>query len=184
MLDTYRAVIGADADEFNSARDDNGHGTHTASTAAGNAGVDATIFGRHIGTISGIAPRAQIIAYKGLGNLGGFTSDLAAAIDQAVADGVDVINYSIGGGTGSLLSGDAISFLFASALDNVWVATSAGNAGPGDATIGGPADNPWITTVGANTQERFFQGTVELDNQSSHGAGVGAGAARITAVRR
>ncbi len=51
-----------------------------------------------IAKIAGIAPRAQIIAYKGLGNLGGFTSDLAAAIDQAVADGVDVINYSIGGG--------------------------------------------------------------------------------------
>ncbi len=50
----------------------------------------------------------------------------------------------------------------------MWVATSAGNSGPGDATIGGPADNPWITTVGANTQDRFFQGTVELDNQSSH----------------
>ena len=167
MLNTYRAVIGAAPDEFNSARDDNGHGTHTASTAAGNADLDAEIFGRHVGTISGIAPRAQIIAYKGLGNLGGFTSDLAAAIDTAVLDGVDVINYSIGGGPG-LVGGDAISFLFASALDNVWIATSAGNSGPGDATIGGPADNPWLTTVGANTQDRFFEGEVELGRQSSH----------------
>ena len=102
MLDTYRALIGADPDEYDSARDDNGHGTHTASTAAGNAGVAASIYGIPRGTISGMAPRAQVIAYKGLGNLGGFTSDLAAAIDQAVADGVDVINYSIGGGAGGV----------------------------------------------------------------------------------
>ena len=98
MLDTYRFFIGADPDEFDSARDDDGHGTHTASTAAGNANVEASVLGVPRGVVSGIAPRARVIAYKGLGNLGGFTSDLAAAIDQAVEDGVDVINYSIGGG--------------------------------------------------------------------------------------
>ena len=98
MLATYRALIGAEEDEFDSARDDDGHGTHTASTAAGNAGVKASIFGKPLGTVSGIAPQAHIIAYKGLGNQGGFGSDLAASIDQAVADGVDVINYSVGGG--------------------------------------------------------------------------------------
>jgi subtilisin family serine protease len=160
MMDTYRAVIGADPDEFDSARDDDGHGTHTASTAAGNAGVEASIFGRDYGRISGIAPRAHIVAYKGLGNLGGFTSDLVSAIDQAVADGVDVINYSIGGGP-NLGSPDGISFLFA-ADAGVWVATSAGNDGPDPATIGGPADLPWVTSVGAATQRRFFEGTLEL----------------------
>ncbi len=160
MLVTYRALIGAEPDEFDSARDDDGHGTHTASTAGGNAGVSASIFGRDYGEITGIAPRARIVAYKGLGNLGGFTSDLAASIDQAVEDGVDVINYSIGGGA-NLASADAIAFLFA-ADAGVWVATSAGNSGPGAATIGGPADVPWITTVGASTQERFLAGTVEL----------------------
>ncbi len=160
VLGTYRFFIGAEADEFDSARDDDGHGTHTASTAAGNAGVDAHIFGQDLGTVSGIAPRARVIAYKALGNLGGFTSDLVEAIDQAVADGVDVINYSVGGGAG-LTTGDAISFLFA-ADAGVLVATSAGNSGPGAATIGGPADVPWITTVGANTQPRFFKGSVAL----------------------
>ena len=160
VLSTYRALIGAAPDEFDSARDDEGHGTHTASTAAGNANVQATIFGRKVGKISGIAPRAQIIAYKALGNLGGFTSDLAEAIDTAVADGVDVINYSIGGGA-SLISGDDIAFLFASAA-GVFTAVSAGNDGPGAATIGGPADVPWVTTVGANTMRRFFQGSIKL----------------------
>ncbi len=162
MLSTYRMAFGAEADEFDSARDDSGHGTHTASTAAGNSDVDATIYGREQGTISGIAPRAHVIAYKGLGNDGGFTSDLAGAIDQAVEDGVDVINYSVGGGAG-LTGADELAYLFA-AEAGVFVATSAGNSGPGAATIGGPASVPWITTVGASTQSRTFQGRVVLGN--------------------
>jgi subtilisin family serine protease len=166
MLATYRAVIGADPDEFDSARDDNGHGTHTASTAAGNAGVEATVLGIPRGTISGIAPRARVIAYKGLGNLGGFTSDLAAAMDQAVADGVDVINYSIGGGAAGP-GADEIAFLFA-ADAGVFAATSAGNSGSGAATVGNPGTMPWLTTVGASTQTRFFQGTVVLGNGAEY----------------
>ena len=160
MLATYRAVIGAEPDEFDSARDDDGHGTHTASTAAGNDKVRATLLGQDRGNVGGIAPNAHIIAYKALGNLGGFTSDLVSAIDQAVADGVDVINYSVGGGTG-LDGGDAIAYLFA-ANAGVHVATSAGNSGPGDATLGGPADAPWLTSVGASTQRRFFEGQAVL----------------------
>ncbi|WDE09087.1 S8 family peptidase [Thalassomonas viridans] len=166
ILDTYRAIEGAEPDEYDSARDDDGHGTHTASTAAGNAGVEAQMFGIPRGTISGIAPRAHVIAYKGLGNMGGFGSDLAAAIDQAVADGVDVINYSVGGGA-SLTGADDLAFLFA-ADAGVFVATSAGNDGPGAGTIGGPASVPWLTTVGANTQTRMFQGTVVLGDESEY----------------
>lgn len=166
MLLTYRAVIGAEPNEYDSARDDDGHGTHTASTAAGNAGVEATVGPHDLGEVSGIAPRAHVVAYKGLGALGGFSSDLAAAVDQAVADGVDVINYSIGGGP-SLTGADDLAFLFA-ADAGVHVATSAGNSGPGDATIGGPASVPWLTTVGASTQPRFFAGTVELGNGASY----------------
>ena len=159
MLDTYRSLIGAESFEYDSARDDDGHGTHTASTAAGNAGVEASMYGKDFGEISGIAPRARVIAYKGLGALGGFTSDLAAAIDQAVFDGVDVINYSIGGGASVPVGGDDIAFLFA-ADAGVFVATSAGNSGPGADTVGSPGNAPWLTTVGASTQPRFFQGEV------------------------
>ena len=181
VLDTYREVEGADEDEYDSARDDNGHGTHTASTSAGDAGVRASIFGIDRGKISGIAPRAQIIAYKGLGNNGGFTSDLAGAIDQAVADGVDVINYSIGGGP-SLTTADDLAFLFA-ADSGVFVATSAGNDGPGAGTIGGPASVPWLTAVGASTQPRFFQGTVQLGNgQRYSGASITKGTSRLPLV--
>ncbi len=180
-LDTYRALVGADPDEYDSARDDDGHGTHTASTAAGNAGVRASILGIDRGTVSGIAPRAQIIAYKGLGNQGGFGSDLAAAIDQAVADGVDVINYSVGGGA-SLTGAEDIAYLFA-ADAGVFVATSAGNSGPDAGTIGGPASVPWLTSVGASTQPRFFQGTVVLGNGRRYvGASVTPGSGRLPLV--
>jgi subtilisin family serine protease len=181
MLDTYRYYQTLRPDEYDSARDDSGHGTHTASTAAGNAGVAASIYGISRGTISGIAPRAHVIAYKGLGYLGGYTSDLAAAIDQAVADGVDVINYSVGGGAGAP-SADEIAFLFAD-VGGVFVATSAGNSGPGAATLGNPGTMPWITTVGANTQSRFFQGTVVLgDGSSYYGASITAGTDELPLV--
>src|SRR3954464_7465600 len=80
--------------EFASPRDYNGHGTHTASTAGGNHGVPATGPASFFGRVSGMAPRARIAVYKALWSLEdasqaqGFTSDLVAAIDKAVADGV------------------------------------------------------------------------------------------------
>jgi hypothetical protein len=115
-----------------------------------------------------------VIAYKGLGKLGGFTSDLAAAIDQAVFDGVDVVNYSVGGGA-SLTGADDIAYLFA-ADAGVHVATSAGNSGPGASTIGGPASVPWLTTVGSSTQNRTFQGSAfSSDGWEFFGASVTAG---------
>jgi subtilisin family serine protease len=175
MLATYRALIGADPSEYDSARDDDGHGTHTASTAGGNADVEASIFGIDRGIVSGIAPRAHVVMYKGLGALGGFGSDLAAAIDQAVFDGVDVINYSIGSGSFAI-GPDDVAFLFA-ADAGVFVATSAGNSGPGAATLGSPSSVPWLTTVGASTQARTFQGTAILgDGGEYFGASITSGA--------
>jgi subtilisin family serine protease len=160
----YRLGAGAAtviSDEYLSPRDRDGHGTHTASTAAGNEGVSASIFEIDRGTVSGIAPRARVAAYKVCWNDAGcFLSDIVASIDDAVSDGVDVINYSIGGGP-SLLGPDGVAYLFA-ANAGVHVATSAGNSGPGAGTVGGPGSVPWITAVGASTQDRTFQGSVEL----------------------
>ncbi|HFE65965.1 MAG TPA: hypothetical protein ENJ93_01770, partial [Chloroflexi bacterium] len=174
FLETYKAFTGLTPREYDSARDDNGHGTHTASTAAGNSGVQAEIFGVDRGTVSGIAPRARVVMYKALGELGGYSSDLTAAIDQAVADGVDVINYSIGGGA-SLIGSDDLAFLFA-ADAGVFVATSNGNSGPGPYTVGGPASVPWITSVGASTQDRTFQGSAVLGNGAEYfGASITGG---------
>ena len=135
MLDTYGRSSETEDDEFDSARDDDGHGTHTASTAAGNADVLATVNGHDLGTVRGSRPRAHR-RLQGPRELGGYTSDLAAAIDQAVADGVDVINYSVGGGP-SLVGADDIAFLYA-ADAGVHVATSAGNDGPEPAPSAAP----------------------------------------------
>ena len=101
-------------------------------------------------------PRSSL--YKALGELGGYGSDLALAIDFAVYDGVDVINYSIGSSSFAI-GPDDIAFFFAT-LDGVDVATSNGNSGPGAATIGSPASVPWLTSVGASTHDRTFLGSV------------------------
>lgn len=159
FIDTYKSVVGLRPEEFDSARDDNGHGTYTASTAAGNAGVDASIFGTNLGLVSGIAPRAHVIAYKVCGSAGCFNSDVMAAVEQAIADGVDVINYSISGGVNPYA--DIVSLAFLQAYENgIFVAQSAGNAGPGPDSVSGRA--PWVATVAASTQIRTFLGTVHL----------------------
>src|SRR5215210_2713021 len=157
--------------EFMSPRDYNGHGTHTASTAGGNHGVLPTGPGAALGRISGMAPRARIAAYKALwstqdgSTASGFTSDLVAAIDQAVADGVDVINYSISGTTTNFLDPVQVSFLFA-ADAGVFVAASAGNSGPASGTVAHPG--PWLTTVAAGTHNRDGQGSVTLGNGATY----------------
>jgi subtilisin family serine protease len=149
---------------YQSPRDSEGHGTHTASTAGGNAGVAATILGRSFGTVSGMAPRARIAAYKACWPGGCAGTDLTEAIDTAVADGVDVINYSIGDGDPDFLDADDVSFLFARQA-GVFVAASAGNDGPEASTT--DHGGPWLTTVGASTQNRSFVGTVTLGNGQS-----------------
>jgi hypothetical protein len=159
FMATYDAVVGLLPDEFPSARDDNGHGTHTASTAAGNGRVDASIFGVPRGRVSGIAPRAYVAAYKVCGIEGCYASDSAAAVQQAILDGVDVINFSISGG--ALPFSDAVELAFLDAYNaGVFVAASAGNAGPGANTT--DHRGPWVTTVAASTQERAFANTVTL----------------------
>ncbi|WP_455206187.1 S8 family peptidase [Kaarinaea lacus] len=170
-------------DDYKSARDAEGHGTHTASTAGGNYKIPATIFDTNFGSVSGMAPRARIAVYKACwNNEGCLVSDLAAAIDQAVADGVDVINYSIGSDSPDLVSPDAIAFLNA-ANNGVFVATSAGNSGPSAQSIGSPATVPWVTTVGASTQNRTFLGSVTLGNNDVYsGESVTSGTASLALI--
>ncbi len=159
FLATYIAVNGLLPTEFDSARDDNGHGTHTATTAAGNRGVAASLFGVPFGTVSGVAPRAHIIAYRVCADLGCYQSDSVAAVNQAILDGVDVINFSIGGGNNPYA--DAVELAFATAYDNgVFVAASAGNSGPTADTTA--HRGPWVTTVAASTSDRHFMTTLRL----------------------
>jgi uncharacterized repeat protein (TIGR01451 family) len=159
FMNTYDFFIGLLPEEFVSARDDNGHGTHTSSTAAGNANVAASIFGVSRGTISGIAPRAHVIMYKVCGDQGCFGSDSAAAVQEAIRDGVNVINFSISGGTNPY--SDAVELAFLDAYTaGVFVAASAGNSGPGAETVA--HRGPWVTTVAASTTDRAFKNTVTL----------------------
>jgi hypothetical protein len=154
-------------DDYKSARDADGHGSHTGSTAAGNAGVPASIMGSDLGTVSGMAPRARVASYKVCWNseAGGCAStDSVAAIDKAVSDGVDVINFSISGTQTSFLDAVEVAYLFA-ARAGVFVATSAGNGGPGATTVA--HISPWLTTVGASTQDRSFVGTTTLGSGAS-----------------
>jgi len=161
--DTFASVydIQTSLGEFIGPRDADGHGSHTASTAAGNEGVVAMKNGADLGVMSGIAPRARIAAYKvcwnsdyttpeGSDEAGCFPSDSMAAIDQAAADGVDVINFSIGGSLTDLTYPSTAAMLRA-ADAGVFVSVSAGNSGPAAQTIGTPA--PWVTTVAASTYD-------------------------------
>ena len=172
-------------DEFLSARDSDGHGSHTSSTAGGNLHVPASIGGEELGRVSGIAPRARISTYKvcwdGTIGSGCFSSDSMAAIDQAVADGVDVINFSIGGSGTNFNGADDIAFLFASDA-GVFVATSNGNAGPGAQTTGTPAGVPWITAVGAAQDDQVFGTGLSVSAPGSI-AGTYAGIEGVSPVR-
>jgi len=181
----YNAGYGGDAGtkaafpyEFISPRDADGHGSHTASTAAGNYGVEVSVGSNDLGMISGMAPRARIAAYKvcwGISPDGGcFGSDSVAAIDQAVADGVDVLNFSISGTGTNYLDAVEVAFLFA-ADAGVFVAASAGNSGPGAGTVAHMS--PWLATVAAGTKDDFYQGMVNLGDGSMY-----YGASRATAT--
>ena len=142
--------------------DDDGHGSHTASTAAGNV-VEATVAAPTKSItpmISGVAPHANIIAYDVCipSTCPGFA--ILAGIEQAIADGVDVINYSIGSPTATNPwdQEDELAFLAAREA-GIFVAHSAGNEGPDAATSGSP-NSPWMTHVAATTHTRKYTNTV------------------------
>ena len=152
-----------ETEENNNGLDNTGHGSHVASTAAGNPRTVSTS-GRLL-SIAGVAPNANIVSYRVcyLGDPddaeddGCQTSAIFSAIEQAITDQVDVINYSIGtdpfdpwhpGFT-------AMAFLNVRAA-GIFVATSAGNSGPNGGSMGSPGNAPWITAVGSATHDRLF----------------------------
>jgi hypothetical protein len=161
FLETREAIQGPiTAPDFRSPRDLNGHGTHVGTTAAGNHDITPTGSLTGFSAMSGIAPRARIAAYKVCWP-SCFTPDSAAAFDAAVADGVDVINFSISGST-SVITGFVPDATRRAAEAGVFVAMSAGNSGPGDSTVAHV--QPWVTTVAAGTHPRPANGVVTLGN--------------------
>ncbi|WP_241989113.1 S8 family serine peptidase [Cryobacterium serini] len=163
--------------EYLSPRDGDGHGSHTASTAGGNHDVTATISGLDYGLISGVAPAAKIAAYKVCWSGpdqavstddGCATSDLLAGINQAVADNVDVLNYSIGGGAADTTVSPTDQAFLGAAAAGIFVAASAGNSGPGVSTLDNAA--PWITTVAASTIPGY-EATATLGDGTAYAGG-------------
>jgi subtilisin family serine protease len=168
---------------FVSPRDEAGHGTHVAAIAAGNS-VDPKVGGDDLGVgrISGVAPAAHLAAYKACWAYGVCSDvDVVAAIDRAVADGVDVINMSLGGPVFEKVDPMQLAALNADAA-GVVVVTSAGNSGELTAfndffpAIGTPAAAPWTTAVAATTGQRTFRSTVRA---TGAGATVEAAAAML-----
>jgi len=166
--------------EYVSPRDGDGHGSHTASTAAGEAGVEATIDGNPLGEISGVAPASKVAAYKvcwsGPDNSvqtddGCAGADLVAAIEQATEDRVDVINYSIGGGSAQTTFSATDQAFLGAATAGIFVSASAGNSGPDASTLDNAS--PWITTVAASTVAGNFEATAKLgDGQQFAGSSI------------
>ncbi|XP_024987025.1 subtilisin-like protease SBT1.5 [Cynara cardunculus var. scolymus] len=138
-----------------SCRDTDGHGTHTASTAAGRLVANASMFGFAEGSAVGVAPKARIAVYKICWGEECRESDILAGIDKAVEDGVNVISISIGGTSSRSYDLDPIAIgAFGAMARGVLVSASAGNGGPELETVTNTA--PWITTVGASTIDRRF----------------------------
>ncbi|GFP99315.1 subtilisin-like protease, partial [Phtheirospermum japonicum] len=166
-----RKLIGAAAffKGYESARDSIGHGTHTASTAGGNLVGRANIFGRANGTAAGMRYTARIAAYKACYESGCFGSDILAAMEQAVKDGVDVLSLSLGGAARPYYDSAVAIGAFGVIRNGVIVSTSAGNSGPNSYTVGNVA--PWLMTVAASSTDRSFLAQLRLgDGQISSGA--------------
>ncbi|CAN8253281.1 unnamed protein product [Cochlearia groenlandica] len=156
-------LIGARDYTREGARDTEGHGTHTASTAAGNAVSDASFFGIGNGTARGGVPASRIAAYKVCIPTGCPSEALLAAFDDAVADGVDLISISIGSEGAHMFENDPVAIgAFHARAKGVLTVISAGNSGPDDSTVSAVA--PWMFTVAASTTNRGFITKVVLGN--------------------
>jgi subtilisin family serine protease len=190
--DTYMAVIGAIDGEFCnnttdecSARDAEGHGTHTSSTAAGSPVEEALLYGVDRGPISGMAPGAHVIMYRVCMDQGCFGSDSVSAVEQAITDGVDVLNFSISGGSSAFTDPVELAFLDAYAA-GILVNASAGNAGPAVGTANHAG--PWTNTIAASTSDRHFVADLTItaggDSFAVQGATITAGISTPTEVIR
>ncbi|KAK1389626.1 subtilisin-like protease SBT4.15 [Heracleum sosnowskyi] len=157
----YFNLAGSPVDQL-SPVDTEGHGTHTASTAAGNSVTRASLYGLAEGTAKGGVPSARIAAYKVCWSVGCQDMDMLAAFDAAIADGVDVISVSIGGPARFYFEDSMAIGAFHAMKKGIMTACAAGNYGPDTSTIQNVA--PWIFTAGASSIDRQFETDVKLGN--------------------
>eukprot|EP00897_Mesotaenium_endlicherianum_P009325 jgi/Mesen1/8420/ME000472S07786 len=158
--------------EYRSPRDAQGHGTHTASTAAGSVASPATFLGSNYGTARPVAYGARIAMYKVCWGHGSVAtccdSDILAALDDAVADGVDIVSLSLAGRPPDpVFAEDAVAMgTLVATLAGVTAVAVGGNAGPGPMSVVNAA--PWILTVAAHTIDRRFVATVALASKAKY----------------
>jgi subtilisin family serine protease len=153
--------------DFNSARDFFGHGTHTSSTAVGNHVLGVSYFGYARGTARGMAPGAHLAMYKvgwATDTELSFATDVLAGMEQAILDGVDIMSLSLGINQTSYFT-DVMAIGSLSAIEKgIFVVCAAGNGFDYKTVINAA---PWITTVGASTLDRSFLATMTLENGDS-----------------
>jgi subtilisin family serine protease len=144
--------------------DHDGHGTHVASIAGGNVLHNVHVWNVisaqaefTFDQISGVAPHANIVSYQVCAADDGCWPDLTAlAVEHAIENGVDVLNYSVSGDALDPWSSiDALAFLSAREA-GIHVVVAAGNNGPSSKTVGSPGNAPWLTTVAAYSHDRGF----------------------------
>ncbi|XP_010540256.1 PREDICTED: subtilisin-like protease SBT1.1 [Tarenaya hassleriana] len=161
----YESIVGRinETSDFRSARDAQGHGTHTASTAAGDIVPKASFYGLAKGFFAaGMRFSSRVAAYKACWQLGCASSDVLAAIDRAISDGVNVISLSLGGSSRPFYVDPIAIGAFGAMEKNVFVSCSAGNSGPSNNTVSNGA--PWLMTVAASYTDRTFPAIVEIGN--------------------
>ncbi|KAJ3682458.1 hypothetical protein LUZ60_015031 [Juncus effusus] len=152
----------------NSARDEEGHGTHTSSTAAGNPINGASYYGLATGTSKGGSTNSRIAMYKVCSFEGCLGSAILSGFDDAISDGVDLLSISLGASSSFRpdFSEDPIAIgSFHAVAKGITVICSAGNEGPTSSTVVNAA--PWILTVAATTIDRFFESDILLGGNKS-----------------
>ncbi|KAJ6880611.1 subtilisin-like protease SBT5.3 [Populus alba x Populus x berolinensis] len=165
----YASIVGHLNSSFDTPRDEDGHGSHTLSTAGGSFVAGASVFYMGNGTAKGGSPKARVAAYKvcypPVDGEECFDADILAAFDAAISDGVDVLSVSLGGNPTAFFNDSVAIGSFHAVKHGIVVICSAGNSGPVDGTVSNVA--PWEITVGASTMDREFPSYVVLGNKIS-----------------
>lgn len=148
--------------EYVSPRDSHGHGSHTISTAGGASVTMANVLGNAAGVARGMAPFSHIAAYKVCWYNGCYSSDVLAAMDAAILDGVDILSLSLGGFPIPLFADSIAIGSFRAMEHGISVICAAGNNGPIESSVANEA--PWVATIGASTMDRKFPAIVQMGN--------------------
>ncbi|KAK4730737.1 hypothetical protein R3W88_023725 [Solanum pinnatisectum] len=153
---------GAGNDDELSPADFEGHGTHVASTVGGVPVTGASLYGLAEGIARGGVPSTRIATYKACWSMGCTDSDILAAFDTAISDGVDIISLSVGGGGRDFFEDSIAIGAFHALKEGILTCCAAGNSGPDLGTIENVA--PWIFTVAATSSDRKFETDAMLGN--------------------